>query len=138
MYFSFFQNASDRYLGEVFFDTSLCVHCVSLVALTYRGLCSAFISAVWVAFPLLTKLCVHKDFKQHGRVFAVLMQMGKHLQMLKTRLAGMISFLFLFFFWSLGVGFQDLCCLYFLTFRSQRVSSYSSHSVPSSRLRTLS
>ncbi|XP_044920943.1 endoplasmic reticulum metallopeptidase 1 isoform X1 [Mustela putorius furo] len=62
----YYVNASDRYLGEVFFDTSLCVHCVSLTALTYRGLCSAFISAVWVAFPLLTKLCVHKDLKQHG------------------------------------------------------------------------
>ncbi|XP_027471113.1 endoplasmic reticulum metallopeptidase 1 isoform X2 [Zalophus californianus] len=62
----YYVNASDQYLGEVFFDTSLCVHCISLLALTYRGLCSAFISAVWVAFPLLTKLCVHKDFKQHG------------------------------------------------------------------------
>nr|XP_054365112.1 endoplasmic reticulum metallopeptidase 1 isoform X3 [Mirounga angustirostris] len=62
----YYVNASDQYLGEVFFDTSLCVHCVSLLALTYRGLCSAFISAVWVAFPLLTKLCVHKDWKHHG------------------------------------------------------------------------
>ncbi|XP_038457356.1 endoplasmic reticulum metallopeptidase 1 [Canis lupus familiaris] len=62
----YYVNASDQYLGEVFFDTSLFVHCVSLVALTSRGLCSAFISAVWVAFPLLTKLCVHKDLKQHG------------------------------------------------------------------------
>ncbi|XP_032722376.1 endoplasmic reticulum metallopeptidase 1 [Lontra canadensis] len=62
----YYVNASDRYLGEVFFDTSLCVHCISLTALTYRGLCSAFISAVWVAFPLLTKLCVHKDLKRHG------------------------------------------------------------------------
>ncbi|XP_022429380.1 endoplasmic reticulum metallopeptidase 1 [Delphinapterus leucas] len=59
-------NASDQYLGEVFFDVSLFVHCGFLTALTYQGLCSAFISAVWVAFPLLTKLCVHKDFKRHG------------------------------------------------------------------------
>ncbi|KAK2501426.1 hypothetical protein MC885_018369, partial [Smutsia gigantea] len=62
----YYVNASDQYLGDVFFDISLCVHCGFLTALTYRGLCSAFISAVWVAFPLLTKLCVHKDFKQHG------------------------------------------------------------------------
>ncbi|KAM9082938.1 endoplasmic reticulum metallopeptidase 1 isoform 2-T2 [Megaptera novaeangliae] len=59
-------NASDQYLGEVFFDVSLFVHCGFLTALTYQGLCSAFISAVWVAFPLLTKLCVHKDFRRHG------------------------------------------------------------------------
>ncbi|XP_044121947.1 endoplasmic reticulum metallopeptidase 1 [Neovison vison] len=62
----YYVNASDRHLGELFFDTSLCVHCLSLTALTYRGLGSAFVSAVWVAFPLLTKLCVHKDLKQHG------------------------------------------------------------------------
>uniref|UniRef100_A0A8C4LZM5 Endoplasmic reticulum metallopeptidase 1 n=1 Tax=Equus asinus TaxID=9793 RepID=A0A8C4LZM5_EQUAS len=62
----YFVNASGQYLGEVFFDVSLFVHCGFLIALTYRGLCSAFISAVWVAFPLLTKLCVHKGFKQHG------------------------------------------------------------------------
>ncbi|XP_047685126.1 endoplasmic reticulum metallopeptidase 1 isoform X2 [Prionailurus viverrinus] len=62
----YYMNASDRYLGEVFFDISLFVHCVSLTALTSQGLCSAFISAVWVAFPLLTKFCTRKDFKQHG------------------------------------------------------------------------
>uniref|UniRef100_A0A8C2RZ95 Endoplasmic reticulum metallopeptidase 1 n=1 Tax=Capra hircus TaxID=9925 RepID=A0A8C2RZ95_CAPHI len=62
----YYVNASGQYLGEVFFDVSLCVHCGFLTALTYRGLCSAFISAVWVAFPLLTKLCVQKDLKQHG------------------------------------------------------------------------
>ncbi|XP_058513360.1 endoplasmic reticulum metallopeptidase 1 [Ochotona princeps] len=62
----YFTNASAQYLGEVFFDISLFVHCGCLVALTYHGLCSAFISALWVAFPLLTKLCVHKDLKQHG------------------------------------------------------------------------
>ncbi|XP_012576863.1 PREDICTED: endoplasmic reticulum metallopeptidase 1 isoform X2 [Condylura cristata] len=62
----YYVNASDQYLGEVFFDISLFVHCGFLITLTYRGLCSAFISAVWVAFPLLTKLCVHKEFKHHG------------------------------------------------------------------------
>ncbi|KAM9675284.1 endoplasmic reticulum metallopeptidase 1 isoform 1-T1 [Dama dama] len=62
----YYVNASGRYLGEVFFDVSLFVHCGFLTALTYQGLCSAFISAVWVAFPLLTKLCVQKDLKQHG------------------------------------------------------------------------
>ncbi|KAB0368746.1 hypothetical protein FD755_019780 [Muntiacus reevesi] len=62
----YYVNASGQYLGEVFFDVSLFVHCGFLTALTYRGLCSAFISAVWVAFPMLTKLCVQKDLKQHG------------------------------------------------------------------------
>ncbi|XP_013849040.1 endoplasmic reticulum metallopeptidase 1 isoform X2 [Sus scrofa] len=62
----YFVNASDQYLGDVFFDVSLLVHCGFLTALTYRGLCSAFISAVWVALPLLTKLCMHKDLKQYG------------------------------------------------------------------------
>ncbi|GAB1302313.1 Endoplasmic reticulum metallopeptidase 1 [Apodemus speciosus] len=62
----YYMNASDLYLGELFFDTSLFVHCAFLVALTYQGFCSAFMSAVWVAFPLLTKLCVYKDFKKHG------------------------------------------------------------------------
>lgn len=81
--FSFLQNASDQYLGEVFFDVSLFVHCGFLTALTYQGLCSAFISAVWVAFPLLTKLCVHKDFKRHGRVFLVVIQMGNTLKYIR-------------------------------------------------------
>ncbi|XP_006231303.1 endoplasmic reticulum metallopeptidase 1 isoform X1 [Rattus norvegicus] len=62
----YYVNASDLYLGELFFDTSLFVHCGFLVALTAQGFCSAFMSAVWVAFPLLTKLCVYKDFKKHG------------------------------------------------------------------------
>ncbi|XP_052043476.1 endoplasmic reticulum metallopeptidase 1 isoform X2 [Apodemus sylvaticus] len=62
----YYMNASDLYLGELFFDTSLFVHCAFLVGLTYQGFCSAFMSAVWVAFPLLTKLCVYKDFKKHG------------------------------------------------------------------------
>ncbi|XP_073908026.1 endoplasmic reticulum metallopeptidase 1 isoform X2 [Castor canadensis] len=62
----YYVNASDQYLGEVFFDISLFVHCGFLIILTYQGFCSAFISAVWVVFPLLTKLCVHKDFMQHG------------------------------------------------------------------------
>ncbi|XP_035317470.1 endoplasmic reticulum metallopeptidase 1 isoform X1 [Cricetulus griseus] len=62
----YYVNVSNQYLGEVFFDTSLFVHCGFLVVLTYQGFCSAFISAIWVAFPLFTKLCVYKDFKKHG------------------------------------------------------------------------
>ncbi|KAL6071353.1 hypothetical protein STEG23_006201 [Scotinomys teguina] len=62
----YYVNASNQYLGEVFFDVSLFVHSAFLVAFTYQGLCSAFMSAIWVAFPLLTKLCVYKDFKKHG------------------------------------------------------------------------
>ncbi|XP_051002276.1 endoplasmic reticulum metallopeptidase 1 isoform X2 [Acomys russatus] len=62
----YYVNASGLYLGEIFFDTSLFVHCGFLVTLTYQGFCSAFINAVWVAFPLLTKLFVYTDFKKHG------------------------------------------------------------------------
>ncbi|CAH6777974.1 endoplasmic reticulum metallopeptidase 1 isoform X1 [Phodopus roborovskii] len=62
----YYVNVSNQYLGEVFFDTALFVHCGFLVVLTYQGFCSAFISAIWVAFPLLTKLCVYNDFKKHG------------------------------------------------------------------------
>ncbi|CAK6434007.1 unnamed protein product [Pipistrellus nathusii] len=62
----YYVNASDQYLGEVFFDIALFVNCGTLIALIYGGFCSAFISAVWVAFPLLTKFCVHKGFQQHG------------------------------------------------------------------------
>ncbi|XP_036289899.1 endoplasmic reticulum metallopeptidase 1 isoform X2 [Pipistrellus kuhlii] len=62
----YYVNASDQYLGEVFFDIALFVNCGTLTALIYGGLCSAFISAVWVAFPLLTKFCVHRDFRQRG------------------------------------------------------------------------
>lgn len=96
MYFSLFQNANDHYLGEVFFDISLFVHCGSLTVLTYQGLCSAFISAVWVAFPLLTKLCMHKDFKQRGRIFLIFIQIGKYLKIYKISLPGTISFFDLF------------------------------------------
>lgn len=94
--FPFFQNASDQYLGEIFFDISLFVHCGSLIALTYGGFCSAFLSTVWVAFPLLTKLCVYKDLKQHGRVFLVLIQMGKYRKICTIKLPGTIV-LFLIF-----------------------------------------
>lgn len=111
VYLSLFQNASDRYLGEVFFDISLFVHCVSLMALTSQGLCSAFISAVWVAFPLLTKFCTRKDFKQHGRVYWVFMQIGKYLKMNRTGLAGIGFFLV---FWARVSRFLLCCVLVFL------------------------
>ncbi|XP_006881373.1 PREDICTED: endoplasmic reticulum metallopeptidase 1 [Elephantulus edwardii] len=62
----YYVNASDQYLGELFFDISLFLHCISLISLTFQGLCLAFVSAMWVAFPLLTRLCLHKDFKEHG------------------------------------------------------------------------
>ncbi|XP_006863819.1 PREDICTED: endoplasmic reticulum metallopeptidase 1 [Chrysochloris asiatica] len=62
----YYVNSSSQYLGELYFDISLSVHCASLIMLTSQGLCLAFISAVWVGFPLLTKLLVHKHFQQHG------------------------------------------------------------------------
>ncbi|XP_023577707.1 endoplasmic reticulum metallopeptidase 1 [Octodon degus] len=71
----YYLNASDQYLGEVFFDISLFVHCSFLVMFTYQGLCSAFISAIWVAFPLLTKLCMHKEHGVQGK-FIILYLLG--------------------------------------------------------------
>lgn len=92
LYFSSFQNASDLYLGELFFDTSLFVHCAFLVGLTYQGFCSAFMSAVWVAFPLLTKLCVYKDFKKHGRIILVFDKNGEYVKNDSQRLFDQIIF----------------------------------------------
>ncbi|XP_044512971.1 endoplasmic reticulum metallopeptidase 1 [Gracilinanus agilis] len=62
----YYVHTNEQYLGEVFFDISVFVHCSSLLLLTSQGLCSAFLSAIWVVFPLLTKLLVNKEFKQNG------------------------------------------------------------------------
>lgn len=114
VYLSFLQNASDRYLGEVFFDISLFVHCVSLTALTSQGLCSAFISAVWVAFPLLTKFCTRKDFKQHGRYIGFLCKWENTLKWIRQDLWE----LFFLVFWARVSRFL-LCCVlvFFVCFK---------------------
>nr|XP_061800741.1 endoplasmic reticulum metallopeptidase 1-like [Nerophis lumbriciformis] len=53
-------------LGELYFDVSLLLWCCSLVWMTQRGLCSAYVPMLMVAFPLATKLLLSKEFKNRG------------------------------------------------------------------------
>uniref|UniRef100_A0AAQ4QD72 Endoplasmic reticulum metallopeptidase 1 n=1 Tax=Gasterosteus aculeatus aculeatus TaxID=481459 RepID=A0AAQ4QD72_GASAC len=53
-------------LGDLYFDVSLLLWCCSLVWLTQQGLCSAYVPMLMVAFPLLTKLLLAKEFKHRG------------------------------------------------------------------------
>lgn len=53
-------------LGDLYFDVSLLLWCCSLVWLTQRGLCSAYVSMLMVAFPLATRLLLAKEFKHRG------------------------------------------------------------------------
>ena len=53
-------------LGDLFFDVSLALWCCSLVYLTQQGLCSAYVPMLMVAFPLITKLLLTREFKQRG------------------------------------------------------------------------
>nr|XP_057920358.1 endoplasmic reticulum metallopeptidase 1 [Doryrhamphus excisus] len=56
-------------LGDLYFDVSLLLWCCSLVWLTQRGLCSAYVPMLMVAFPLATKLLLAKEFKNRGASF---------------------------------------------------------------------
>ncbi|XP_067399139.1 endoplasmic reticulum metallopeptidase 1 [Emydura macquarii macquarii] len=69
----YFKNTNEQYLGEMFFDVSLLVWSIALVLITQLGLCSAFICAMWVVFPLLTKLLIHREFKQKGATIRFVM-----------------------------------------------------------------
>ncbi|XP_054842505.1 endoplasmic reticulum metallopeptidase 1 [Eublepharis macularius] len=62
----YYKNTNEQFLGEIFFDVSLAFWSVMLALLTYLGLCSAFVSAIWVAFSLLTKLMTYKELKEKG------------------------------------------------------------------------
>ncbi|XP_068609167.1 endoplasmic reticulum metallopeptidase 1 [Brachionichthys hirsutus] len=53
-------------LGDLYFDVSLLLWGCSLVLLTHRGLCSAYVPMLMVAFPLATKLLLAKEFKDRG------------------------------------------------------------------------
>lgn len=66
IYLFLLQNVNEQYLGDVFFDASLMIWSIALAVMTQMGLCSAFICTLWVAFPLLTKLMIHKEFSQKG------------------------------------------------------------------------
>lgn len=63
------QNMNEQYLGDIFFDASLMIWSIALAVVTQMGLCSAFICTLWVAFPLLVKLMIHKEFSQKGMNF---------------------------------------------------------------------
>ena len=53
-------------LGELYFDVSLLLWCLSLVWLTQQDLCSAYVPMLMVAFPLATKLLLAREFKHRG------------------------------------------------------------------------
>ncbi|KAF7664643.1 hypothetical protein LDENG_00170900 [Lucifuga dentata] len=53
-------------LGNLYFDVSLLLWCCSLVWLTQRGLCSAYVPMLMVAFPLTTRLLLAKEFTHRG------------------------------------------------------------------------
>ncbi|NXC84556.1 ERMP1 metallopeptidase, partial [Cercotrichas coryphoeus] len=74
----FYKNVNEQYLGDVFFDASLMIWSIALAVMTQLGLCSAFICTLWVAFPLLTKLMIHKEFSQKGATikFIVMYMLG--------------------------------------------------------------
>ena len=54
-------------LGDLYFDVSLLLWCCSLVWLTHLGLCSAYVPMLMVAFPLVTRLLLAKEFKHRGK-----------------------------------------------------------------------
>ncbi|TNM91994.1 hypothetical protein fugu_019006 [Takifugu bimaculatus] len=53
-------------LGDLYFDVSLLLWCCSLVWLTQQGLCSAYVPMLMVAFPLVTRILLAKEFKHRG------------------------------------------------------------------------
>ncbi|XP_062984619.1 endoplasmic reticulum metallopeptidase 1 [Elgaria multicarinata webbii] len=62
----YYKNTNEQFLGEIFFDVALVFWTIKLALLTYLGVSSAFVSAMWVAFPLLTKLMTYKELKEKG------------------------------------------------------------------------
>uniref|UniRef100_A0A3P8WKL6 Endoplasmic reticulum metallopeptidase 1 n=1 Tax=Cynoglossus semilaevis TaxID=244447 RepID=A0A3P8WKL6_CYNSE len=57
------------HLGDLYFDVSLLLWCCSLVWLTQQDLCSAYVPMLMVAFPLVTRLLLAKEFKHKGASF---------------------------------------------------------------------
>uniref|UniRef100_A0A8D2L6C6 Endoplasmic reticulum metallopeptidase 1 n=1 Tax=Varanus komodoensis TaxID=61221 RepID=A0A8D2L6C6_VARKO len=62
-----------QFLGEIFFDVPVAFWSITLVLLTSLGVSSAFICAIWVAFPLLTKLMIYKELKEKGATMKFVM-----------------------------------------------------------------
>uniref|UniRef100_A0A3Q2QYG2 Endoplasmic reticulum metallopeptidase 1 n=1 Tax=Fundulus heteroclitus TaxID=8078 RepID=A0A3Q2QYG2_FUNHE len=54
------------HLGDLYFDVSLLLWGCGLLWLTQRGLCSAYVPMLMVAFPLVTRLLLTKEFKHRG------------------------------------------------------------------------
>ncbi|KAK2523755.1 endoplasmic reticulum metallopeptidase 1 [Columba livia] len=81
-----YKNMNEQYPGDIFFDASLMIWTVALAVITHLGLCSAFICAFWVAFPLLTKLMIHKEFSQKGATmkFVMMYMLGMFVPYLYT------------------------------------------------------
>ncbi|KAM8960090.1 endoplasmic reticulum metallopeptidase 1 [Pelodytes ibericus] len=62
----YYTSTSSQYLGDLFFDVSLITWCVPLIIATHSGICSAYLLALWVIFPLLTKLAIQHEFIHQG------------------------------------------------------------------------
>ncbi|KAM4052330.1 endoplasmic reticulum metallopeptidase 1 [Anomaloglossus baeobatrachus] len=62
----FFANTSRQYLGDLFFDVSLLTWGIPMMLLTQKGLCSAYFFAMWVIFPLVTKLFAEQESVHQG------------------------------------------------------------------------
>ncbi|XP_053322000.1 endoplasmic reticulum metallopeptidase 1 [Spea bombifrons] len=62
----YYKSTNSQYLGDLFFDVTLITWCVPLVLVTHSGLCSAYFFALWVIFPLLTKLSIQQEFIHQG------------------------------------------------------------------------
>uniref|UniRef100_A0A8C5LN00 Endoplasmic reticulum metallopeptidase 1 n=1 Tax=Leptobrachium leishanense TaxID=445787 RepID=A0A8C5LN00_9ANUR len=62
----YYTTTNVQYLGDLFFDVSLITWCMPLILLTHAGLCSSYFFAVWVIFPLLTKLLVQQESIHKG------------------------------------------------------------------------
>ncbi|CAI9617643.1 unnamed protein product [Staurois parvus] len=62
----YFANTNKQYLGDLFFDVSLLSWGIPMVLFTNKGLCSAYFFAMWVIFPLITKVFLRQEFIYQG------------------------------------------------------------------------
>ncbi|KAG9486725.1 hypothetical protein GDO78_006874 [Eleutherodactylus coqui] len=62
----YFGSMSRPYLGDLFFDVSLLSWGIPMMLLTQKGLCSAYFFAMWVIFPLVTKLFAEQESVHQG------------------------------------------------------------------------
>uniref|UniRef100_A0A6Q2ZI24 Endoplasmic reticulum metallopeptidase 1 n=1 Tax=Esox lucius TaxID=8010 RepID=A0A6Q2ZI24_ESOLU len=65
-------------LGELYFDVSLLLWSAALIFLTANDLCSAYVPMLMVAFPLVTKLLLTREFRLRGvsMKYSILYQLG--------------------------------------------------------------